>query len=320
MKIYLAPMEGVTSDIYRKACHELVVPYDRYYTPFLSPTRDRFFTTRQRNEILPEHNAGVPLVPQLLCSNAEDFLWAAGEIHAMGYDEINLNLGCSSGTVVPKGKGSGALRDLQTLERFLDAIFTAAPCNISVKTRLGLQEPDEFGPILELYNRYPICELTIHPRVQKQQYRGSVYLDAFAAAASASRAPVCYSGDLFRKKDAEHLLELVPQLQAVMLGRGAIANPGLASLLRGGDGVTREQLTALHDRLYSEYRARIAGERPVIYKMREIWMYMSYLFEDTHKCLKRIRKAEHFDRYEQETQEILRNYAINPEGYWQGVK
>ena len=144
---------------------------DRYYAPFLSPTQSHCFGKKELDQVLPEHNEGIHLVPQLLTRNAEDFLWAAGELAAMGYKEVNLNLGCPSGTVVAKGKGSGFLARYEELSAFLDKIFTFCPIAISVKTRLGLTDPEEFGSLLELYNRFPICELTVHPRVQKDMYK-----------------------------------------------------------------------------------------------------------------------------------------------------
>ena len=218
MKCYFAPLEGVTSAPYRQAHHRHFSGVDRYYAPFISPTIHHVLTPREQRDILPEYNEGVPVIPQLLTKNAEDFLWAAGDLAAMGYSEVNLNLGCPSGTVVSKGKGSGFLGHPEELERFLDEIFEKSPIAVSVKTRLGVTDPDEFGPILELYNRYPIPELTIHPRVQKQMYRGEVWLEHFAKAAAECKIPLCYNGDLNTPADIAAHLERFPAIDTVMLG------------------------------------------------------------------------------------------------------
>ena len=197
MKIAFAPMEGLTGALYRQAHCRWFGGVDRYFIPFITPTQDHRFTKRELREILPEHNGGLTAVPQLLVRRAEDFLWAAGELAAMGYPEINLNLGCPSGTVVAKGKGSGFLGLPEELERFLDTVFDAAPCAVSIKTRLGLREPEEFGPLLALFQRYPLAELIVHPRVQKDMYKNTPRRAYFARALADSPFPVCYNGDLY---------------------------------------------------------------------------------------------------------------------------
>ena len=152
MRFYSAPMEGVTGWLYRGVHHRCFPGADKYFMPFLSVSQDHVFPRRELQDILPAHNEGVPAVPQLLTRRAEDFLWAAGELAAMGYREVNLNLGCPSGTVTAKGKGSGFLAFPEELDRFLEEIFSRAPVAVSVKTRLGVREPEEFLRILEIYN------------------------------------------------------------------------------------------------------------------------------------------------------------------------
>ena len=180
MEYYFAPMEGVTGAEYRAVHHRHFPGVDRYYMPFITPTQDRVFTPRELRNIAPERNVGYCAVPQLLTKNAGDFNWAAGELWAMGYDEVNLNLGCPSGTVTAKGKGAGMLADLEGLDRFLDGIFSAARGKISVKTRLGLRDPEEIFPLLERFARYPISLLILHPRVRQDFYKEPVRPDYFA--------------------------------------------------------------------------------------------------------------------------------------------
>lgn len=171
--VSLAPMEGLTTIYYRRALARWFGGVDRYFTPFLTPTQDHRFTKRELREVLLEHNGGLPTVPQLLTRNAEDFLWAAGELAAMGYREVNLNLGCPSGTVVAKGKGSGFLAHPAELDAFLEEIFSKAPCAISVKTRIGLKDPEEFPVLLAIYRKYPLAELIVHPRVRTDMYKNT---------------------------------------------------------------------------------------------------------------------------------------------------
>ena len=183
MQYYAAPMEGLTDRVWRQAQQKWFGPEGtahRYYAPFLSPPENRVLIKKKMAELAPAANPGAPVIPQLLAKDGELAAWMIGELRALGYTEVNLNLGCPSGTVTAKGKGSGMLRDPAVLDAFLDAVFSHAEGPISVKTRLGVSSPDEFAAILDIYDRYPICELTIHPRVMRQLYRGQADRAAFA--------------------------------------------------------------------------------------------------------------------------------------------
>ena len=192
LKIDFAPMEGVTGAQFRQAHHRHFAGVDRYYMPFISPTRDHVFTPRELRNVDPQYNQGLTAVPQLLTRSGEDFLWAAKALWDMGYDEVNLNLGCPSGTVVSKGKGAGLLADREGLERLLDAIFQGTEGPVSVKTRLGMEDPEEFAPLLELFGRYPIRLLIVHPRVRRDFYRHPVRTEYFDLAVQTYPGPQKY--------------------------------------------------------------------------------------------------------------------------------
>ena len=199
MNYYTAPMEGLTDRIWRQAHQRWFgapgAPA-RYYAPFISPPENRVLIKKKMAELDPAANPGAPVIPQLLAKDGALAAWMIGELRKMGYTEVNLNFGCPSGTVTAKGKGAGMLRDLSKLEAFLDEVFSQAEGPISVKTRLGVTSPEEFEAILDLYDRCPICELTIHPRVMRQLYRGEADRAAFANYLPHCRMPVCYNGDI----------------------------------------------------------------------------------------------------------------------------
>ena len=144
MRYYFAPMEGLTDRVYRSLHHKYFPGVDRYYTPFFSPTVHRALTPREERELPLADSLGFVTIPQHLTKNAEDFLWMAQVCEDRGYRQVNLNLGCPSGTVVAKGKGSGMLRDLEALDAFLARVYKDTPLPVSVKTRLGLESADEF--------------------------------------------------------------------------------------------------------------------------------------------------------------------------------
>ena len=308
MRYYFAPMEGLTDSIYRRLHHQFFPGIDAYYMPFISPTVHRTLTNRESRELPMADSVPFRAVPQVLTKNAEDFLWAAEQCRDRGYDEVNLNVGCPSGTVVAKGKGAGMLADPEGLERFLDAVFSAAPMPISVKTRLGVADPEEFPKLLEIYNRYPIKELTIHPRVRRQFYDGDVFLDSFDYALENSKNPLCYNGNLRTLSEVKSFEQRYPQVESVMVGRGLIGNP--AMFCPGTDAAT---LKAFHDALLEEYLVVFGGSRNAMFRMKENWQKMILLFENSEKLGKKLRKTTDLAEYRSITAQIFETLPLRSE-------
>ncbi len=296
MNYYFAPMEGITGYIYRNAHHKFFKDVDVYYTPFIVPNQNREFSSREKNDILPEHNKGIKTIPQIMTNNWEGFVWTAMELKKYGYQEVNLNLGCPSKTVVSKLRGSGFLAVPDQLDQFLDRIFTI-DMKISIKTRIGKDSPEEFHRLMEIYNQYPVKELIIHPRIQKDFYRNTPDWDMFRMAVSTSKNPVCYNGDIFSPQDYERLIQTFPSLDRVMLGRGLVANPMLAGEIKGKAHLQKEQLKAFHDHILSGYQETISGDRNVLFKMKELWAYMLPSFERGEKHGKKIQKSQNLFDY-----------------------
>ena len=299
MKFYLAPMEGITGYIYRNAYHHVFHNIDRYYTPFLAPNKHAAFTSRETNDILPEHNAGMRVIPQILTNRADYFIRTAKELQQMGYDEVNLNLGCPSATVVTKGKGAGFLGVPDQLEHFLEAIYGAVPVDISIKTRIGIADAGEFSELLDLFQQFPVKELIIHPRVQKAMYNGKPDWTAFRLAVEESRHPLCYNGDLVTVADYENFCATFPQINAVMLGRGILRNPGLIGEIQGGAPASKQTLKQFHDEILNGYREAFSGDQPVLFKMKELWVYLLPLLDPEQRYAKKIRKVDKISAYEQ---------------------
>ena len=310
MNVYLAPMEGLTGYVYRNAHHAFFPQIDKYFSPFITANQSDRFTTRELNDILPDNNRGIVLVPQILTNQASDFLHTANKLNQLGYGEINLNLGCPSGTVVAKNRGSGFLAQREALDRFLDEVFANTTIKISVKTRIGKDHPDEFYPLLEIFNKYPLEELIIHPRIQKDFYKNTPDWNMFREAAQSSRNPVCYNGDLFSVKEYETFAAVFPQVDTVMLGRGIIMNPGLAGELRHEPRLDKKVLRDFHDRVYEDYKKAISGEKNVLYRMKEMWLYMIQLFSEPAKYWKKIKKSESFKNYDEAVASLFREQEI----------
>lgn len=297
MRIDFAPMEGITGAAFRRCHKKYFSGVDRYYSPFISPSGDHVFTKRDKLEIYPEYNEGVDLVPQLMAKNAGDFLWAAGELRAMGYKSVNLNAGCPSGTVTAKGKGAGLLSDISALDAFLGEIFEKAPCPVSVKTRLGMNEPEEFWAILEIYNRYPISELIIHPRVRKDFYREKPRMDYFSAAAEKAKMPLSFNGGVVSAADCRKIMDGFPGLEAVMLGQGIVADPFLAGKVKGSVNADVEVLKEFHAELFDAYAQQFQSRNNAAGRMKEFWNYFIQSFGDSEKLGKAIKKAKNAEEF-----------------------
>lgn len=301
MKYYLAPMEGLTTYHFRRVYHKYYGGVEKYFTPFLAA---RNLSARERADILPEHNEGMKVVPQILANRAEVFLSIAGEAAAYGYSSVNLNLGCPSGTVTARGRGAGFLKFPEQLERFLDEIFDKCPLNISVKTRIGVDNVEEWERLLELFGRYPMEELIVHARLLKEGYGGCVHLEAFEAALGQLKVPLCYNGDLISlntvgsdNKDTGYgtlgwLTSCLPAVDTVMVGRGILRRPGLLT----GD-FSLVTLRVFHDELLEGYIRIMSSDTNVLFKMKELWTFMGAGFEHAEKHLKKIKKAKSLSEY-----------------------
>ena len=300
MKYYFAPLEGITDSIYRQLHHKYFPGLDRYYTPFFSPTVHRALTPKESRELPFADAIDYNAVPQLLTKVADDFLWMAEQCADRGYTEVNLNLGCPSGTVTAKGKGSGMLRDTDALDRFLDAIFRASPLPISIKTRIGFSSADEFPSLLDIFNHYPVKELTVHPRIRTVFYSGDVDVDAFRFAVENSRNPLCYNGDICALSQVDNIAECFPSVDSVMIGRGLIGDPGMVT-----NSTTPQLLEAFTGELLEHYVEAFGGARNAMFRMKEHWRYLICKFDQVDKLAKQLRKTTDIAEFKTITHRIL---------------
>ena len=308
VKYYMAPLESVTTWIYRQAHAKIYGRLDKYFIPFLEPHEKRDFKTRELQEILPEHNENIYAVPQILTNRSEGFIKLAKALKDWGYEEINLNLGCPSKTVVTKGKGSGFLAKPEELERFLTEIFDAlsGEVKISVKTRIGKENPEEFPALLELFNKYPMEELIIHPRVQKDGYGNVPRLELYELAEKQSMNPLCYNGDLYTREQIRNFAERFPGTERLMFGRGFLRDPGLLYNEGKDPKDIFEKFWAFHDLVYEGYQERNMGDRNVLFKMKELWSYQVYQFSEPERLFKTFKKVQDCNEYEQMIRNLRR--------------
>ena len=310
MKFYLAPMEGITGFVYRNSYEKFFHNIDKYFTPFIVPTSSKSFKTKELRDILPENNKGMYIVPQILTNDSEGFINIAEKLQHLGYNEINLNLGCPSGTVVSKGRGSGFLAKRDELDKFLDEIYIKDDIEISVKTRIGRDEPEEFYELIKIYNKYPIKELIIHPRTREDFYGNTPNLEVFKDALSLSTNPVCYNGDIFTLENYKNFKSEFSEVNEIMLGRGILANPGLTDEIINDKVLDKKVLKDFHDDILFNYREVFKDDNIALYRMKELWGYMIYIFSDNKKYSKKIKKSQNINTYQEAILELFNDQEI----------
>lgn len=326
MKIYVAPLEGITGYIFRNAFNDYFgAGVNKYYTPFLTLCNKKGIVDKEKREVAPENNQGYKLVPQIMTVEIEDFLKAKEKLRDLGYEEINLNMGCPSRTVTVRGRGAGALSDLAKLDSFLNGVYKDGDENISIKTRIGVEQPDEFWKILEIYNQYPVKELTIHPRTRVELYGGTPHRDVFFEALSVAKMPVCYNGDINTVEDYVNLCKDIEEksgstVSGIMLGRGILKDPALIRKINAYEenkaidldeiedkySATSQEVLEWLSRLQGDYSDIFYGEVPVLYKLKEIWSFLGQgICDGNKKMLKKIMKSKSLQEYESYARQIL---------------
>ncbi|MCR5801477.1 MAG: tRNA-dihydrouridine synthase family protein [Lachnospiraceae bacterium] len=296
-KIYFAPMEGITTPAFRKVHKKYFKGIDKYFSPFIVVTSTHNLKKRETREYTPfEEN----MVPQILTTRGADFAWAAKMLKELGYEEVNLNLGCPAATVVTKRKGSGLLRDKDKLRKFFEETFAEPDLpDISIKTRCGFLYHEEAANLAEIFADFPFKEIIVHPRVREEFYLGDPNLESFRIIREGGKCPVIYNGDVFDVPSLEsHLAE-----GGVMLGRGLLRNPMLAE--RKEFDPSDSRIESFLDELYDEYMQVMSGERDVLFKLKELWTYLIVNYPDKTAEYKRLMKSSTGADYKSAVRSIL---------------
>jgi len=314
MKYYFAPMEGFTDRTYRKLHSRFFPGTDEYFTPFIAVSQSVTFSSSDRKELTPENPAGSCLVPQLLSKNAGQFAEAVKKLQVLGFHEVNLNLGCPSGTVVPKGKGAGMLRDPDNLEIFLSEAFRLlqdTPVRISVKTRLGFNSPDESTELIRIFNCFPISELIVHARTKTDFYQGPVRMDAFREMYRCSIHPVVYNGDLLSAGGCRETAAVCPGLQALMIGRGLLINPALIREAKGGDPLAKEEYLSFLEELFRAWSDEFHSEGNALCRMKDLWKFVMKAFDENKSGIRSVQKSKNGNEYRSAVRSFFRETNLN---------
>ena len=303
--IHFAPLQGHTDDVYRRIHHQLLGGIERYYTPFVRVEAGDI-RSKDRRDIDPKNNEGVPVVPQIIFKNLKEFLYLVDEIEALGYHEIDLNMGCPFPLPAKHGRGSGILANPDIVEDIAHTIKERTQLIFSVKMRLGWDYAEEWEPVLNILNDTSLTHITLHPRTGVQQYKGDIDYEAFARFYEECRHPIIYNGDLTTLEQLHDMEERYPRLAGLMLGRGLLARPSLAKEYAEGREWSHEEhirsLRSLHERLAEQYSHIVKGDAQLHSKLRSFWEYTEPLIG--RKPYKKIMKSGNLRNYMNAIEEL----------------
>ena len=306
-----SPLQGFTDFRFRNAFHKYFGGIDTFYSPYIKLNGKLVVKGSYERDILPENNSTLEVIPQIITNDAEEFLFVAKYVQQFGYKELNWNLGCPYPMVAKCGMGSGLIKNTDQIEHILKRVHNETNIIVSMKMRMGYENPTEILDVFPILEQYPIKNIAIHARIGKQLYKGGVDLDSFQKCLDTSKQKIYYNGDITSVTKFNELQERFPSIDHWMIGRGLIADPFLPSMIKNNTTEypknKLEIFEAFHDEIYQEYDAYLSGPTPIRMKMLGFWEYFSESFSNPQKTFKKIKKAGNSKNYEIAVKEIFKN-------------
>ena len=306
-----SPLQGFTNFRFRNAFHKYFGGIDTFYSPYIKLNGKLVIKGSYERDILPENNSTLNVIPQIITNDAEEFLFVAKYVQQFGYKELNWNLGCPYPMVAKCGMGSGLISNTSQIEHILKRVHNETDIIVSMKMRMGYENPTEILDVFPILEQYPIKNIAIHARIGKQLYKGGVDLDSFQKCLDTSKQKIYYNGDITSVEKFRTMQERFPSIDHWMIGRGLIADPFLPSMIKNNTTEYPknkfEIFEAFHDTIYQEYDAYLQGPTPIRMKMLGFWEYFSESFSNPQKTYKKIKKAGNSKNYEAAVKEIFKN-------------
>ncbi len=305
-QIYLAPIQGLFNYHFRKVLTRHVKGFDKYFTPFVRTNGLDNYDPRDLREVTESVGCPVKTIPQVMGNRPELLIPLCERIQDMGFQEINLNMGCPYPMVTKKGMGAGILPDPEKIDSLLEAVFSKMDITFSVKMRLGMEDKSEIEKIIPVLNSYPLHEVIVHPRLGKQMYNGEADLEAFSECLAQIKAPLVYNGDILTEEDYKEKKRRFEAVDTWMIGRGIAVNPFLAENITLQKEFDKSRFATFHQDLIAEYAVSYTGgEMQIVLKMIEHWFYFIRNFPGNEKQYKAIRKCKKLDKLQLVCREII---------------
>ncbi|WP_163715184.1 tRNA dihydrouridine synthase [Mangrovibacterium lignilyticum] len=310
---YLAPLQGFTDYVYRKCYHQLFGDIDTYYIPYISFASGHKIRNSQMRDLLPENNSGVPVIPQILCSDEVEMKQLASLVKDHGYQKLNLNLGCPYPMATNRGRGAALLEKPDELKRILDALFSDFEFEVSLKFRAGMTDEQSIFQLIEILKVYPFTQLIFHPRTADQLYKAEANRSLFAPFVQVMNRPIIYNGDINSIDDLDEIRKMVPDQNQWMIGRGVLSNPFLIGELNGKE-ISPEEKKRLrlefHELIFETYQQHFSDKGQLLMKMKGFWSYFANSFTNPHKAFKSVKKSSSLDKFKQNYPAIFQNYEF----------
>lgn len=306
-----SPLQGFTDFRFRNAFHKYFGGIDTFYSPYIKLNGKLSIKGSYERDILPENNDTLQVIPQIITNDAEEFLFVAKYVKELGYNELNWNLGCPYPMVAKCGMGSGLIKNTEGINHILERVHNETDIIVSMKMRMGYENPTEILDVFPILEKYPIKNIAIHARIGKQLYKGGVDLDSFQRCLDVSKHKLYYNGDITSVAKFKMLQERFPSIDHFMIGRGLIADPFLPSMIKNETTEYPknrfEIFEEFHDTIYHDYDAYLQGPTPIRMKMLGFWEYFSESFSNPQKTFKKIKKAGNQKHYEEAVKEIFKS-------------
>lgn len=306
-----SPLQGFTDFRFRNAFHKYFGGIDTFYSPYIKLNGKLSIKGSYERDILPENNDTLQVIPQIITNDAEEFLFVAKYVKELGYNELNWNLGCPYPMVAKCGMGSGLIKNTEGINHILERVHNETDIIVSMKMRMGYENPTEILDVFPILEKYPIKNIAIHARIGKQLYKGGVDLDSFQRCLDVSKHKLYYNGDITSVAKFKMLQERFPSIDHFMIGRGLIADPFLPSMIKNNSTEYPknrfEIFEEFHDTIYHDYDAYLQGPTPIRMKMLGFWEYFSESFSNPQKTFKKIKKAGNQKHYEEAVKEIFKS-------------
>lgn len=315
--IYLAPLQGYTEVEFRLAWSAFFTGIDVAVSPFIPLSESLVFKPKHLRDVIPEQNNRLPVIPQVLGNETGKFIRLAQQLADLGYEKLNWNLGCPKRQVARKKRGSGLLPYPELLKELLDKIIPQLPLQLSIKTRLGYEKPDEFYALVNVFNQYPLESLTIHPRIGVQMYEGEMHLDVLDQVIGEINHRVIFSGDIVNTNVFETLKNRYPSINDWMLGRGVLINPFLPEILTKSAGhLTDENIRSRQynfvDELYCELKEKYKRDRTILNKLKDYWSYFSRWFINDKDIFTHLSRTRSIEEFVPAAKHYLREQQLSP--------
>lgn len=309
-----SPLQGFTDYRFRNALHKYFEGIDTYYAPYIRLNGKMEIKPVYQRDLQHKNNIGLKIVPQVMTCDANEILFVIDYISSLGYKELNWNLGCPYPMVTNRGLGSGLIANPEKIDFILEQVHSKTDITLSMKMRLGYEEPTEILRAFEVLNQYPLKNIGIHARIGKQLYVGGVDWDGFAKCMDHTDHKLYYNGDIVSVASFEAVSNRFPSIDHWMIGRGLISDPWLPYMIKNKLNSYPEDrievFSDFHDMLFRQFEEKLTGDKAIIRKMVSYWEYFEMVMPEAQRAIKKLKKTKKISDYNLALDKVLDQYRI----------